>query len=78
MVRAAKELREIRTNDPELKAISAIQKALGSLDSQAASRVLTFCIDRARQDYERVRLPVGGPDPYFTPFPEPTEAVAAT
>jgi len=44
---------QIKTNDQELKAIYAIQKALSSLDPQAAGRVLTFCIDRARQDFER-------------------------
>lgn len=48
-----KEQREIRTADKELKAIHAIQKALDGFDSQEAGRVLTFCIDRARQDFER-------------------------
>jgi len=52
MARAPKDEREIRTNDKELKAIHAIQKALSGLDTQSAGRVLTFCIDRARQDFE--------------------------
>jgi hypothetical protein len=53
MGRVAKEAREIRTNDRELKAIAMIQKALETLDTQERGRVLTFCIDRARQDFER-------------------------
>jgi len=51
--RAEKEKREIRVGDPELKAIAAIHRALADLDTQAVGRVLTFCIDRARQDFER-------------------------
>ena len=71
--------REIRTNDHELKAIHSIQKALGSLDAQAAGRVLTFCIDRARQDFERgLKTQVGQaanrvsePDQYTRPLDAP-------
>jgi len=59
-----KEQREIRVGDPELKAIAAIQRALAGLDTQAVGRVLTFCIDRARQDLERHRTV---PDPYTPP-----------
>ena len=44
----------VKTTDQELKAIVAIQKALEPLDTQSAGRVLTFCIDRARPDFERV------------------------
>lgn len=51
--RAAKGDREIRTGDKELKAIHTIQKVLAGLDTQSAGRVLTFCIDRARQDFEQ-------------------------
>lgn len=45
-----KDEREIRTSDPELKAINMIRKAIAGLDTQPALRVLHFCIDRVRDD----------------------------
>jgi len=80
-------LPEIRTADVELQAIHFIQRALVGLDAQAVGRVLTFCIDRARQDFERQAPPViddalkgfsrpskTPPPPEMRPFPDPVES----
>ena len=56
----AKDEREIRTNDPELKAINMIRKAIAGLDTQPALRVLHFCIDRVRDDCGSVNKPYLG------------------
>ena len=57
-----KEDREIRTADKELKAIHAIQRALTGLDAQAASRVMMFCLDRARDNYEKSNRDIDAPE----------------
>jgi hypothetical protein len=58
-----------KTDDGEVKAIIAIRKALEGLDVQSKGRVLTYLIDRARQDFEdstkalvgnAAKLPVAG------------------
>jgi hypothetical protein len=41
-----------KTDDGEVKAIIAIRKTLDGLDVQSKGRVLTYLIDRARQDFE--------------------------
>ena len=48
--------KEVRTGDLELKAIHAIRRAIDGLDSQGISRVLMYCIDRARQEQDAVAM----------------------
>jgi len=55
--------REIRTSDLELKAIHKIRAALAGLDAEAQARVMTFCLDRARDEYQKAQTKSWAPPP---------------